>query len=141
MSLLFQISNVQCVQDDITSHSWDVFIFNLLRYWLIWILPIIEYVIVVDGLSAAWRNYLVFYWINFACTSRFCCFCSTPILIMDIFWFAVRLCLFCLQVFCEVEMKRMCLSQANADLAEAAEKLEAIRKKLAVSLLRSPFFF
>lgn len=60
---------------------------------------------------------------------------------MDIFWFAVRLCLFCLQVFCEVEMKRMCLSQANADLAEAAEKLEAIRKKLAVSLLRSPFFF
>jgi len=38
------------------------------------------------------------------------------------------------QVLCEVEMKRMCLSQANADLAEAAEKLEAIRKKLAVSL-------
>ncbi|KAG7214621.1 hypothetical protein INR49_010513 [Caranx melampygus] len=35
------------------------------------------------------------------------------------------------EVFCEVEMKRMCLSQANADLAEAAEKLEAIRKKLA----------
>ncbi|XP_029686282.1 dynein heavy chain 11, axonemal isoform X1 [Takifugu rubripes] len=34
-------------------------------------------------------------------------------------------------VFCEVEMKRMCLSQANADLAEAADKLEAIRKKLA----------
>ncbi|XP_033993365.1 dynein heavy chain 11, axonemal isoform X1 [Trematomus bernacchii] len=28
-------------------------------------------------------------------------------------------------------MKRMCLSQANADLTEAAEKLEAIRKKLA----------
>lgn len=40
------------------------------------------------------------------------------------------------QVFCEVEMKRMCLSQANADLAEAAEKLEAIRKKLAVRVLR-----
>lgn len=39
-----------------------------------------------------------------------------------------------LQVLCEVEMKRMCLSQANADLAEAAEKLEAIRKKLAVRL-------
>lgn len=38
------------------------------------------------------------------------------------------------QVLCEVEMKRMCLSQANADLAEAAEKLEAIRKKLAVRL-------
>ncbi|XP_048056692.1 dynein axonemal heavy chain 11 isoform X1 [Megalobrama amblycephala] len=34
-------------------------------------------------------------------------------------------------VFCEVEVKRMCLSQANADLAEAAEKLEVIRKKLA----------
>ncbi len=28
----------------------------------------------------------------------------------------------------------MCLAQANADLAEAAEKLEIIRKKLAVSL-------
>ncbi|KAM8838403.1 dynein axonemal heavy chain 11 [Synchiropus picturatus] len=34
------------------------------------------------------------------------------------------------EVFCEVEMKRMCLAQANADLAEAAEKLEVIRKKL-----------
>uniref|UniRef100_A0A8C4HK36 Dynein axonemal heavy chain 11 n=1 Tax=Dicentrarchus labrax TaxID=13489 RepID=A0A8C4HK36_DICLA len=34
------------------------------------------------------------------------------------------------EVFREVEMKRMCLSQANADLAEAAEKLEVIRKKL-----------
>ncbi|XP_053294795.1 dynein axonemal heavy chain 11 [Pleuronectes platessa] len=33
-------------------------------------------------------------------------------------------------VFCEVEMKRACLSQANTDLAEAAEKLQAIRKKL-----------
>ncbi|XP_047669676.1 dynein axonemal heavy chain 11 [Tachysurus fulvidraco] len=33
-------------------------------------------------------------------------------------------------VFCEVETKRMCLSQANADLLEAAEKLEIIRKKL-----------
>ncbi|KAK7945776.1 hypothetical protein WMY93_001504 [Mugilogobius chulae] len=33
-------------------------------------------------------------------------------------------------VFCEVEMKRICLSQANADLAEAAEKLEVIRRKL-----------
>lgn len=40
------------------------------------------------------------------------------------------------QVFCEVEMKRMCLSQANADLAEAAEKLEAIRKKLSVRVLK-----
>ncbi|XP_071376580.1 dynein axonemal heavy chain 11 [Centroberyx affinis] len=35
------------------------------------------------------------------------------------------------EVFCEVEVKRMSLSQANADLAEAAEKLEVIRKKLA----------
>ncbi|XP_037537274.1 dynein heavy chain 11, axonemal [Nematolebias whitei] len=35
------------------------------------------------------------------------------------------------KVLCEVEMKRMSLSQANADLAEAAEKLEVIRKKLA----------
>lgn len=35
-------------------------------------------------------------------------------------------------MFCEVEVKRMRLSQANADLAEAADKLEAIRKKLAV---------
>ncbi|XP_061150392.1 dynein axonemal heavy chain 11 [Syngnathus typhle] len=35
------------------------------------------------------------------------------------------------EVFCEVEMKRKCLSQANADLAEAAEKLRVIRKKLA----------
>lgn len=42
------------------------------------------------------------------------------------------LCDFILQVFCEVEIKRMRLSQANADLAEAADKLEAIRKKLAV---------
>ncbi|KAF7661524.1 hypothetical protein LDENG_00258930 [Lucifuga dentata] len=34
------------------------------------------------------------------------------------------------EVACEVEMKRMCLAQASADLAEAAEKLEVIRKKL-----------
>ncbi|CAL8367474.1 unnamed protein product [Boreogadus saida] len=34
------------------------------------------------------------------------------------------------EVFCEVEVKRLCLSQANADLIEAAEKLEALRKKL-----------
>ncbi|KAG9277586.1 dynein heavy chain 11, axonemal-like [Astyanax mexicanus] len=34
------------------------------------------------------------------------------------------------EVTCEVEMKRMCLSQANADLIEAAEKLEVIRKEL-----------
>uniref|UniRef100_W5MKY4 Dynein, axonemal, heavy polypeptide 9 like n=1 Tax=Lepisosteus oculatus TaxID=7918 RepID=W5MKY4_LEPOC len=35
------------------------------------------------------------------------------------------------EVFCEVELKRKALSQANTDLAEAAEKLEVIRKKLA----------
>ncbi|XP_029930046.1 dynein heavy chain 11, axonemal [Myripristis murdjan] len=34
------------------------------------------------------------------------------------------------EVACEVEVKRMCLSQANADLTEAAEKLEVLRKKL-----------
>ncbi|KAI5108711.1 dynein beta chain, ciliary, partial [Silurus meridionalis] len=34
------------------------------------------------------------------------------------------------EVFCEVEIKRMSLSQANADLIEAAEKLDLIRKKL-----------
>lgn len=44
----------------------------------------------------------------------------------------VNVAVFNRQVFCEVEVKRMRLSQANADLAEAAEKLEAIRKKLAV---------
>lgn len=64
------------------------------------------------------------------------CISSGSIKIMDIIESncSVCVCLFCLQVLCEVEMKRMCLSQANADLAEAAEKLEAIRKKLAVSL-------
>uniref|UniRef100_A0A3Q2VPV0 Dynein axonemal heavy chain 11 n=1 Tax=Haplochromis burtoni TaxID=8153 RepID=A0A3Q2VPV0_HAPBU len=40
------------------------------------------------------------------------------------------------EVLCEVEMKRMCLTQANADLAEAAEKLDALRKKLAVRLFK-----
>ncbi|XP_066544120.1 dynein axonemal heavy chain 11 [Amia ocellicauda] len=35
------------------------------------------------------------------------------------------------EVFCEVELKRHALTQANADLAEAADKLESIRKKLA----------
>uniref|UniRef100_A0AAY4DTI1 Dynein, axonemal, heavy polypeptide 9 like n=1 Tax=Denticeps clupeoides TaxID=299321 RepID=A0AAY4DTI1_9TELE len=35
------------------------------------------------------------------------------------------------EVLCEVELKRLCLSQASADLAEAAEKLDVIRKKLA----------
>lgn len=46
-------------------------------------------------------------------------------------------CALSLQVLCEVELKRMRLSQANADLAEAAEKLEALRKKLSVSSCRS----
>ncbi|KAL0966379.1 hypothetical protein UPYG_G00294600 [Umbra pygmaea] len=35
------------------------------------------------------------------------------------------------EVFCEVEVKKLSLTQANSDLAEAAEKLEVIRKKLA----------
>ncbi|XP_061081745.1 dynein axonemal heavy chain 11 [Conger conger] len=35
------------------------------------------------------------------------------------------------EVFCEVELKRLCLAQANADLIEAADKLEVIRRKLA----------
>jgi hypothetical protein len=51
--------------------------------------------------------------------------------------FSIRLCVrsLCVQVFCEVEVKRLCLSQANADLVEAAEKLEALRKKLTVSFI------
>lgn len=40
----------------------------------------------------------------------------------------------CPQVNREVAKKRTCLSQANADLAEAADKLQVIRKKLAVRL-------
>lgn len=44
-------------------------------------------------------------------------------------------------MFCEVEIKRMRLSQANADLAEAADKLEAIRKKLAVCCNCCGLFF
>ncbi|XP_078083834.1 dynein axonemal heavy chain 11 [Mustelus asterias] len=35
------------------------------------------------------------------------------------------------EVYCEVELKRKALAQANSDLAAAAEKLEVIRKKLA----------
>ena len=46
----------------------------------------------------------------------------------------------CVQVFCEVEVKRLCLSQANADLLEAAEKLEALRKKLTVSVIHVIIF-
>ena len=37
------------------------------------------------------------------------------------------------QVYCDVEPKRQALAQANLELSAAAEKLEAIRKKLAVS--------
>ena len=37
------------------------------------------------------------------------------------------------QVYCDVEPKRQALAQANLELAAAAEKLGAIRKKLAVS--------
>lgn len=37
------------------------------------------------------------------------------------------------QVYCDVEPKRQALAQANLELAAATEKLEAIRKKLAVS--------
>lgn len=37
------------------------------------------------------------------------------------------------QVYCDVEPKRHALAQANLELATATEKLEAIRKKLAVS--------
>ncbi|KAJ8253035.1 hypothetical protein GJAV_G00208400 [Gymnothorax javanicus] len=35
------------------------------------------------------------------------------------------------EVHCEVELKRLCLAQANSDLIEAADKLEIIRRKLA----------
>lgn len=53
----------------------------------------------------------------------------------------ICVCALSLQVLCEVELKRMRLSQANADLAEAAEKLEAIRKKLGVSMFRRLLLF
>ncbi|KAJ6666585.1 hypothetical protein lerEdw1_020308 [Lerista edwardsae] len=38
------------------------------------------------------------------------------------------------EVYCDVEPKRQALAQANAELAAATEKLEAIRKKLGVSI-------
>lgn len=39
------------------------------------------------------------------------------------------------QVYCDVEPKRQALAQTNLDLAAATEKLEAIRKKLVVSVI------
>lgn len=38
------------------------------------------------------------------------------------------------QVYCDVEPKRQALAQANVELAAATEKLDALRKKLAVSI-------
>lgn len=38
------------------------------------------------------------------------------------------------QVYCHVEPKRQALAQTNLDLAAATEKLEAIRRKLMVSV-------
>lgn len=37
------------------------------------------------------------------------------------------------EVFCDVEPKRKALAQANADLASAEEKLNVIKRKVAVS--------
>lgn len=38
------------------------------------------------------------------------------------------------QVYCDVEPKRQALTQTNLDLAAATEKLEAVRRKLVVSV-------
>lgn len=38
------------------------------------------------------------------------------------------------QVYCDVEPKRQALAQTNLDLAAATEKLEAVRRKLVVSV-------
>lgn len=52
---------------------------------------------------------------------------------------AAGLCSWCLnivrfyEVYCEVEPKRQALEEANAELAEAQEKLARIKKKIAVS--------
>ena len=52
---------------------------------------------------------------------------------------AAGLCSWCLnivrfyEVFCEVEPKRQALEEANAELAEAQEKLSRIKNKIAVS--------
>lgn len=56
---------------------------------------------------------------------------------------AAGLCSWCLNivrfynVYCEVEPKRLALEEANAELAEAQEKLSLIKKKIAVSLSSS----
>lgn len=56
---------------------------------------------------------------------------------------AAGLCSWCLnivrfyKVYCEVEPKRLALEEANAELAEAQDKLSRIKKKIAVSA-RSP---
>lgn len=44
------------------------------------------------------------------------------------------------EVFCDVEPKRKALAQANADLAAAEEKLNVIKRKVAVSLFYCSFF-
>lgn len=52
---------------------------------------------------------------------------------------AAGLCSWCLnivrfyEVYCEVEPKRLALAEANAELAEAQEKLTRIKNKIAVS--------
>lgn len=57
---------------------------------------------------------------------------------------AAGLCSWCLnivrfyEVFCEVEPKRMALEEANAELAEAQEKLRRIKDKIAVSVCAPP---
>lgn len=42
------------------------------------------------------------------------------------------------QVYCDVEPKRQALAQTNLELAAATEKLEALRKKLEVSVNYDP---
>lgn len=57
---------------------------------------------------------------------------------------AAGLCSWCLnivrfyEVFCEVEPKRRALEEANAELAEAQEKLSRIKNKIAVSACPLP---
>lgn len=55
---------------------------------------------------------------------------SCPFLHLYYLWMNLHL---AFQVYCDVEPKRHALAQANLELATATEKLEAIRKKLAVS--------
>ena len=44
------------------------------------------------------------------------------------------------EVYCDVEPKRKALAQANADLAQAEEKLSVIKKKVAVRM-RKKFLY